>query len=395
MANQIQNTIRQFWEPTVQDFLNNNLVAKSIANMEFREALASGNTVNFPQTSDARVQDYTDGTDAIIDPVLALQSSLVINQSKMSTFSLTDIEQRQVTSKYWAKQAKQTAFQLANNIDQNVISTGINNAASSITGGTLASNTIYQIYTQARAQLERNNADDRPLFSLIDPNTMSLLSQNFVANGFNKADAALEYGFRGLCDDTRVYKTNNLPYSVLLTMGTIPTAGDEVRLYGFTWTFVALGTAANPGEISLGANATASFTNFRDAVNGTGTPGAGTYIDLTTVATIQYRRTLQNGQVNVGAGATAATITGFGTIQGSLPTNVAVNTGFGQETSNLLFGSQDAISLGMQINPTLTVTQEPRQTTKNYLTQALWGSAVFSRDTFRLVKVPFNVPFYG
>jgi flagellin len=56
-------------------------------------------------------------------------------------------------------------------------------------------------------------------------------------------------------------------------------AGDTALVIGTsTYRFVALGTAAAAGDVALGVNQTATLQNLKDAINGTGVAGAGTYI---------------------------------------------------------------------------------------------------------------------
>lgn len=381
----------EVWKPMVQDYLNAMLVAQKICNVKCEAYLAYGDQVNFPYMSDVRVQDYTPGTELTIDSYTATQDSLIVNRSKTATAYIDPQEQRQAIADYAPVLARQSAFQLSQNIDQDVISTGINAASSDLfsSSTSLTAADMVALMTNAKARLFRNNATGAPMFALIDPEREALISQSFVANGFNDADRALRNGFAGASGGFNVYTTNNLPYSQLLTVDTNPTAGDTVTIAGVTWTFVANGTATNAGEISLGTGGAALTTtqaNLRNAVNGTGTPGASTYIDTST----DNRRLYQNSQVAMAAfSSDDAVITAYGRISGA-ETFTAGSNVFGTETTKLLFGIEGAISLAIQMQPNLRIKEEPRMLGQNYITHTLYGTKVFTRDARRLVKASIN-----
>ena len=386
MANTISVLNPANWRPIVQDFLNNILVATKIANTEVRAELADGDTVNFPQMSDLRVQSYTQGTDLTIDALNASQSALSVDQSKAVTMAIDPVQERQAKAKYAMNMAKQAAFRLANQIDKKLLGVGVAGANNTIVGGTPTSSTMYSLFTSARAQLFRNNATDGSLWAVLDAARVALLAQTFVANGFVLADNFLKNSFSGMAHGFEVYTSNNLPSSVGLTVSVLPTAGDTFTVYGVTFTFVATGTATNPGEISLGANIGATQPTIVTAINGTGTPGVSTYIDVST----DDRRILQNNDVLSSTfSGDVTTITAVGLIAGSETFTSGSNV-FGTETTQMLFGRQGAISLGMQMEPNLYIKDEPKQLARNYITHTLFGAKVFSRDAFRLVKITHN-----
>ena len=63
-----------------------------------------------------------------------------------------------------------------------------------------------------------------------------------------------------------------------LTLIDVVTTGDTATIGDQTYTFVTAGTAANAGEVSMGASFQDTMDNLMAAVNGTGVAGAGTYI---------------------------------------------------------------------------------------------------------------------
>jgi len=377
----------EVWTATVQDYLNKMLISQKICNRKAEALLNDGDTVNFPELTDIRIQSYSQGTDLDIDDQTAIQSQLVVNQSKAATFALDRVQRKQARANYAVDLAYQSSFQLKNNVDQNVINTGINGAAETVAGGTLSTSTIITKLGNAYAALSRNNAVDAPLFGIIDPERQALLTQTFVANGFVEADSKLKNQFVGRAQGFNMFVSNNLPSSVVLTMDTQPTAGDTITILGKTWTWIADGSTATAGQIKVGANVADAKAILIAAINGTTPPSAGDYMDIAT----NGRRKYQNAQISCSAfSGDDATITSYGKI-GAAETFTAATNVFAAETSSMLYGRTGAISLAIQMQPELTIAQEPKQLVKNYITHIVFGSKIFSRDEERLVKMTYNV----
>jgi len=384
MSNSLSALNPYIWKPMVQDYLNNSLISMAVCNTKVEALLTSGSRVNFPYTADVRVQDYAQGTDLTIDSLEAIQDYIDIDQSKVVTFPMDPVQEKQALANYGADLAYQAAYQLKNNIDQKNLDVGASAASATVAGGSISSSTIISKMTDVYAQLQRNNATDGEMFAILDPERTALLSQTFIANGFQIADNSLRNGFSGRALGFDVYTSNNLKYSVDLSMATKPTATDTVVIAGVTFTFVAsIGTAA--GNVLIGADVAASQAALRTLINDPTTTTA-TGVALST----EDARVLQNAQVTSGAwGSDVSTITGYGKLSCS-ETFTDATDGFGTETSNMLFGKKGAISLAIQMQPELYITQEPKQLTRNYLTHALFGSKVFHRDAKRLVNLSVN-----
>lgn len=361
------------------------LVAKGVARTEFKAQLSSGQKIKWPYITDLRVQDYTPGTDLAIDANTAVDDFMNIDQSKAATFTLDPNQQAQAEDKtIQAKLANQAAFQIGNNIDQAVISTGVNGANNTVTGGTLNVSNIYSKLCEGMASLSRANAMGTK-FAILDPERISLLAQHEVANGWNVADNALANGFvGGSSAGFKVYSSNNLPTSVVLTVDTQPANGDTFTIAGVTWTCVTDGTAASAGEVNIGADLADFKTIVVAAINGS---TSSDYVDVST----ENRRKLQNAQVSAATfSSNDCTITAFGKLSPSETFTTATNV-FGTETGSCLLGDTGAISLGMQIMPQMYVGKEPKRPEQNYIIHTLFGKKVFYRDADKLVNLTINV----
>ena len=383
MANAITALNPEIWKAMTQDFLNNSLVSMAVCNTKCEAYLNAGDQVNFPYLADVRLQTYAQGTDLTADALTATQDSLTVDQSKAVVFPMDPVQEKQALADYGAQLAYQAAFQLRNNIDQVVINSVVDNANNSVTGGTLTSATMVSKMTDAYAALQRANAVDGEMFAVIDPERAGLLSQTFIANGFQIGDNTLRNGFSGRAVGFDVYVSNNLKYSVTLTVDTQPANTETITVAGVTWTLVTDGTCANAGEINIGANIGDFQTILPKALNGTSSTD---YVDVSTA----NRRKYQNAQLSCGAFASDdVVITAYGKLSCSETMATATNV-FGTETTNMLFGRKGAVSLAIQMQPELYIKEEPLQLARNYITHTLYGYATFTRDKDRLCVMTTN-----
>ena len=97
-----------------------------------------------------------------------------------------------------------------------------------------------------------------------------------MQNGFNVADSAYARGFRGDFLGMKVYETGNLTASVVFDMTVNVTAGEYISIFGQVFTFVA-SIGSTPGNVLVGASASASLTNLANAIN-LGSGSGTTYI---------------------------------------------------------------------------------------------------------------------
>lgn len=391
MANNLDVMVPELWESTLQDWLNPRLVAEQICNMKWSDMLRSGDTIHWNSIPDFRVQSYTPGTDLTIDTMTAADSSLVINRSKAATAYIDPQETKQVEAKeYVGRSSKQAAFALARELDQHVLATGLSavTTGNTVSGGTitLTSSNVFDKTTEAKGILSENNAADGELFMVCNPTVIAKMSQAGSVNGFKLADDILMKGISqlyGEFDGFKIYESNDLPTTVTLSIATIPTAGDTITVHGVTMTAAASGAASAAGEFSIGANAAAAVVNIVLLLNGTGTPGASTYIDFSA----ENRRKLQAaGLTATATSAVITTIASTGAIRGS-DTLTDLTDGFGTETTSVLFGRVGAISCARQMTPQVYFKDEPKQLGQNMIAHQLYGDKVFSRDVFRLAKM--------
>jgi len=383
MANNLSVLNPKKWEPYVQDYLNNMLIAMEVARTKFSvDIQRSGQEIEFPTLSDVYLEDYIPGTDLTEQPMTAVSSVLTIDQKKGVLVNIDDMERAQAEADYQLAMSKQMAYQLRNNMDGTLITTGVNTAALSAVGGTLNGSSMYQAMLDADTSLFQANAYTTGMqkFAIMGPQFKNLLASTFVANGFQVADSTLRNGFEGFAHGFDVYCSNNIPSSVPFTLAVNPTPGDTITIWGVTWTYVA--AAANPGEITIAGGVAGTQTNTINAIAGTGTG----FVDVSS----DNRTVLKNQRAVLSAFvADVATLSGLGKINASSSFASASNL-FGTETTSILFGVKGAIALAAQIMPTLETTPKPKQFGVYLKGKELYGTKVFSRDARRLYKLTVN-----
>ena len=371
----------------VQDYQMLTMVSAKIANMQFKRGLKQGSSYDFPYVVDPSRQDYTPGTDLVATQDKATADQLTINQTPAIVITDNPISQAQRADKsLFAKRDMRSGQILASGVDQYVITTGLDavNTRNTIAGGTLTGSTLFSSSLEAAARLKDYEIGGAPITAAIDPTNSALMSEYFIANGFNQADGNLVNGFVGKAAGIMFYETNDLEYSATLQMATIPTATDTITIKGVTFTFVAaIGTTA--GNVLLGANVAASKANLLLLINAPETTTA------TGVALgAEDAKMFLNKEVTMAAwGSDEAVVTSYGPMYPTETFTDATDT-WGSETSAILISRQGAISLLMQKDLTYYEGRESLRPEVNHIFWQLFGAKVFHRDIKKLAKITFN-----
>jgi hypothetical protein len=147
--------------------------------------------------------------------------------------------------------------------------------------------------------------------------------------------------------------------------------GEIITIGGVPFTMkTALGGVA--GQVLIGANLAASLTNLAAAVNASA--GAGTtYVELSTANRTIITDTLR---LTTTAGATTITLVGVGSGRLSLA-ETGANFSWTSNFVHAYAGQAGGIDVVIQQDPKVTLREEPKQRTTNYLNDALYGVKVF------------------
>lgn len=394
MANALTAFNPAYWTPTMQETFLKESVALGIANTELRADLKDGDTLHKPYGSYPRVQTYTKGTDITVKDIISTDDTLTVGTAKVASFYVDDIDKIQNkydTIKEFAAIAQR---QLNNTLDQAVFSE-YTNAGTTLTGTSIgeaaggivmsAANTA-NIFTAAGRVLNAKKRIGGDRFALIGPRMLETI-QNYVGGRetvfgevvSDNGKVANRFGF-GL------RLSNNLPWSGLLTMSTIPTATDTVTINGVVFTAVANGTAANAGEFSIDVSAANAITNLTAAINGSGTPGATTYVELSA----ENRQLIEESGIIAVATSTTITVTGYGDIVVAETLTPAADV-WSAQTQYSLMGQVGSIDLVTQVAPNVVFRDAQLRLGKYVHPWMLFGKKTFTRMKDSLVAVKFDV----
>ena len=174
--------------------------------------------------------------------------------------------------------------------------------------------------------------------------------------------------------------STNLTANYVLDLATNVTADDTVTINGVVLTAKAVPSVA--GEFDIGASADATAANIILAINGTGTPGATTYIEVSAAD----RAKLEG--ITAVDGTDLITITslrGYKVVSTSM--NAAAND-FQAVTINNIIMERGSIDLVMQKQVSLKVQDVQKQLGTRYMTWARYGIKTFTQGAERMYALP-------
>ena len=243
---------------------------------------------------------------------------------------------------------------LNDRIDQAVISSGVAGAHSYISaqdlGGsgtgaaTVNAANIANMFAVAARKLTRRSIPESGRFALIGPRLLETLRVSVAGRETGFGDTVGDNGIISNRFGFGLYLSNNIPFTCVVTSNAVGVAGEYFTIDGVRFTFVANGTAAAAGEISIGTNEAETMANVVLAINGTGTPGVSTYIEVSA----DNREILRNGAILASFLTHTLTITGYGD---TAVTEAASNLVVTSNIQKPLFGMKGATDLLLRKAP--------------------------------------------
>lgn len=258
----------------------------------------------------------------------------------------------------------------------------------------------YSTLNSMRTKLSSNNAFMNAV-AFVDPSFTEKLRTNTNLNNafkegyeFRKTAPGFD-GYVGKFAGFHTYETNNLPGKQTLTVDTNPTADDTlvVTLYDFetaanvdiTFTFKASPAAA--GEIDLGGSAAATQANIVLALNGTGTPGSSTYIEVSDA----HRALLKNYRFNCSAFTSDVAVITYQSASGVTlsETFTAATNVFGNKGTVCLAWDAEAVNFVEQMTKFLVVpaSSHGQGFYDKLMYESVFQAAVLGRNNLRAAAV--------
>lgn len=285
MANDLQNLVRQHYQEGTEDQLFKTLTAFDLAGMV---DIPDGTTKNLPYIQMISTGDYTKYTNQTLKDVKTGNDAIVINTTPMVSFALDDIDVEEDYIKSSSEVTSNASYQIKRRIDGDFFAQvsnakwkydangfGRNTTLTSLSPVTLAtggSQNISTTYGKAKAGLTNTGVNGGKLALCVDDFAIAdLTTLGLETSGQSVPDVSYTRGFGGMFGGMKTYGVSTLYATTTLDLATNPTAGDYVDIQGVRFTFVANGTAAAAGDVSIGGSADASCVSLVEAINGSGT----------------------------------------------------------------------------------------------------------------------------
>ncbi len=384
---------RPEFDNAYQEIFQKTLVSKEIMNTRFEPKLKFGESVERVSydISAVRVRDVSRGSASTIDTITDSSELLTINLEREAVFHISDGEAVQagplnpgevIGGKIAHKVAQDLDHKCflevrnaANTFDAGDLTT----TASSGTPITLNSTTVPQMSTRMAAKLrfQENQEVSTNMALVVDSYAASDIEQYLMGKDIDIAGAVFKNGYAGVVRNAVLYVSENLAGEATLVVD-VATADEVITLFGVT--FTAKATPANPGEFDVAGSADAQGQILVDMINGTGTPSATSYIELSAAD----RATLQEAQATASYNATTDTLTVTGAGRLGWSTTMSGTT---VDWLNCYFGKKGAIDLVVQDmkEVDMRVTDDRRGT--NVFTHYLAGIKTFTDGSKKFLQV--------
>ena len=385
---------RTAFSPKFQDILTKSLIGWKIANTRLQSELSWGDTVqrNILDMSGVTVRDVVRYQDRIIGQLNDDSESIVINKQKACDFALDNWDVLQMKPLQLGENAgKQCALKLRRFIDADILAETLN-ASDSFDEGDIAGtngngialtiSNIVQVIAELQAKLQANNVEDNGnLVLVVDPYFASILNQTIIGKNLSLTDLTLKNGYSGPLLGFKVYISNNLTFSSILTVSAIPVDGNTVTVNGVVFTFKDV-IGATAGNVYIGANAAAAQANLILAVNG-GTVGTS-YVALSAAD----RAKLSDSRVVASSVGTTMVIksTGSGRIAVTETITDPADV-WSKKMLHCYAGVAKSIDAVIQQDVESEPRKEPKQKTVNMLTDALYGLKTFKDGAVKFLDL--------
>ena len=374
-------------------------IIKQVANTKYEgELRGQGDTVTVEQfpliTGDIKVAGSTSNVRSIAGENITLQDwtvtsyDLTVDRLYQNGVIVKDIEkiqsnldlQSQITNSFAQASAENEDTFVASLVTQNTAALKLADKSPL----TLSASNTYSSITSLSESLSVQNAyGQRTLF--ISPAIKRWLKLENILDNTDTGLTSRLNGEIGKVDGFRVLETNNLPHVVKLTVDTIPTASDTMVVAGVTWTFVA--APSNPGEIDIAASAAAQQAIITDAINGTGTPGATSYIEVSDADRLK----MQNAGVQIATSwdSDSVNVQSFDTLAVSETFTAATNI-FGDDAVLMFATDMNSINFVSQEDQ-FKISNTEQAFRYNILEEKAYGGAVLGDNAKGIVTYEIKV----
>ena len=388
---------RPEFDNSYQELFQKTLVSSQIANTRFKSTLRFGETIERVayDISGVVVRDVTRGAASTIDTVTDSSELLTVNIEKEAVFHISDGE---VTQAGPLNPGEVIGGKIAHKVSQNLdyqVFSEVRNAANTFDTGDLttlsssgtpitpSATTIPQMTTRMAAKLRyaENQEVSTNMALVVDSYLAADIEQYLMGKDIDIAGSVFKNGYAGVVRNAVMYVSENLQGEVTQVVD-VATADEVVTILGVT--FTAKATPSTAGEFDIAGSADAQGAIMADMINGTGTPSATSYIELSAA----NRAILTNAQVvaTYTAATDILTVTAAGRLIYSTDMSGAV-----VKWLNCYFGKKGAIDLVVQdLSPVDMRKTDDRRGT-NVFSSLLAGIKTFADGSVKFLRVKILV----
>lgn len=359
-----------------------------LANMELRASFGNGTTINYPRPVYNNVSQYTKYTAQTESDVEYTNETMTVDNIPQITFQYDPVDEIENGYDVLGDQAKNNAFRMRQYIEGKFFEAASSSytTPTAVTISTVSTDSTFvvKVYGDAVAQLQNAGVDEKELCTVVDPFTLQKIGIGSIGNTFQVADESYKRGYQGSFLGTKLYVTPNLTGTVVLDLGTLPTANDNFTVAGVTWTFKA--TPAAAGEIDIPADAAATRTLIAAAINNTngyaaGAGSATAYFEVTKA----NRAKLQGiSAAVVGSTVVITSLRGYRPVSSAM---TAAADDFGAFSVKTIVMQRKSIDMVLQKNISLAI-REGTGLAMKYTTWGKFGVKTFAEGADRLYFVP-------
>lgn len=390
-------------------------VYQVLADSRLEADLVKGQTVARSYASDVVVNDMGADGSYVVQEIKDTQETLVVNKEKEASIYIKDLDLLQSHLPTKQKYGRKLGNAMINQIDADVLGAAYAGAGSTIddgdlggaagNGAGLSATNIVTVFTLAMQKLQLNNVvyDANAKFSgmkmeqpegmpiaVVSPEVLTFVKLYLGGKDSLLGDAVSKNGYRGPFMEFELFVSNALAWTGELVLSTIPTAADTITINGVSFQAAANGAATNPGDFSISTTNDLAAANLVQLINGTGTPSASNYIELSPA----NRAKLKNITASYSASTDILSITAYGkgTVVVSETLTPAANVWTTtKQKLHCVFGLSKSVSLVIQKNPSLTQRPSPQaRVGDDFITWAAYGIKVFQDQAPQLIDVAIN-----
>lgn len=410
--------IPETWSKEYQIVHDKVPVYPAISNYRLAAGLQKGDTVHrsYPTALVAKVMgaDGSYSTQAVTDT----DETLVIDKNYEASVYVKNLDEIQNSLPVRSEYAKRSMVALFNQIDGDVLglydqfTQTLDDGDMGGTAGngvTVTSANAKSVFFTAKKLLQKQQimldnganftgfkADDSQNamgVAVISPDVYQKLLEAVDGKDTVFGDKVAQSGHAGMFAGFNIFISNALGWSATLVLSTIPTAADTITINGVTLTAAANGAATNAGDFSISTTNDLAAANLVQLINGTGTPGASLYIDVSAA----NRLLLRNVVATYSASTDKLTIkaTGWGSITVSETLTPAACVWTPElQVQHCLFGLANSIDVVIQKDPSLNQVPVTGKIGTDFVTWTACGYKVFNEGKAQMIDAWIRTDAY-